>query len=115
MDLGARIAQPIQYLQSALGAADAGDIERHDQQDIVGQVESRDRNRIKSIRQIKHDALKPAAQYMKDLSYAFGFDLVCFMRFERRRQQRQIRRVGSNQTGNQRIIQPGSVADKVGD
>ena len=64
VDLPARIAQTIKHLKRAFGAADAGNVERQEQQDVVGQIQSGDRHRVEGVLQVQSDAVIPLAQEM---------------------------------------------------
>src|ERR1043165_8676617 len=75
----ARIAEIVEHLQSAFGGPDTRNVESQDEQNVVGHVESGDRDRIERMRQINHDALVSLAQLMKDFRNVLGLYLFCFV------------------------------------
>ena len=83
---GARISQSLEHVQRAFGVTNAGNVERHYQQDFISHIQGRDRYRIKRVGQIKYDAFISLAQHVKDLGNVLRLDPLCFMRFEWRRE-----------------------------
>src|SRR6266850_7060935 len=72
----ARITKAIEDFECALRAANSGNVERQDQNDLVRLVQSRQRNRIKRVLWIENNELVRLAQALQHFEDVFGFDFV---------------------------------------
>src|SRR5215213_5937807 len=83
-NLSSRISESFENLQGSLCTANSGDIHRHDQQNVIRQVERSNGDRIERVRQVKNEVFMSPTHNMKKFGHVLDSNIFSFVCFQRR-------------------------------
>src|SRR5699024_10748649 len=115
VQLVARVAEAVEYLQGSLRAAYRGNVEREDEKNLVRLVERGERDGVEGVLRVDDDVLVSLAQDFENLEDVLGLYVVGGVGLARRGQERQALGVRRQVAPQQLVVDALAVLDKVGD